>query len=260
METKARLFVYDRKEMWVLMSLGAIVAIFAFTLGVHMGKRVATPANPLNEVHQAGPESGGAHTLGQDAKPVPTAPDLVPNRQELTEQGLGVNQAAEDSLSQALHGEVVKTGIKLDRNLPVDLPSQTKAETKSQPKPEASVAATDHTVQNVAEAEGVLPSPATPEAHKAEAKKHVSFTIQVGSHSTEDEAKAQMDEINIHGVKATMKVVDLKAKGKWFRVYVGEYSSQLKADEMGASLKKQKIIESYIVSKDTGSKETTNSH
>ena len=41
MEQKQRFFIYDRKEMGVLLFLGVMVAIFAFTLGVHLGKKVA---------------------------------------------------------------------------------------------------------------------------------------------------------------------------------------------------------------------------
>src|SRR5476651_1191800 len=99
MDQKPRLFIYDRKEMGILIILAMMVAIFAFTLGVHLGKKV--PARPV----VVGPV---------DTAPAVTSQDKTPNRQELTEQGKGTQQAVDESLNQALHDEVTRSGIKAD--------------------------------------------------------------------------------------------------------------------------------------------------
>jgi hypothetical protein len=113
METsKQRFFIYDRREMVVLILLGLLIAAFAFTLGVHLGKRVS---------HQA------AHEAVKEPTPVATSPDLVPNRQELNEQAKGVEQAVEEVLDQSLHDEVARTGVKLETPVPVELPEKTKS-------------------------------------------------------------------------------------------------------------------------------------
>ncbi len=112
MEQKQRFFIYDRREMGVLVILGVMVAVFAFTLGVHLGKRVG----PKGYVAAPG-----------DAEPVVTLPDQVPNRQELTEQAKGAQQAADESLNQALHDEVARTGIKLDTPRQVELPDHARS-------------------------------------------------------------------------------------------------------------------------------------
>ena len=53
MERKKRLFIYEGKELTVLVILGSTVAAFAFTLGVHLGKRVSPkPAGGHVDVFQ----------------------------------------------------------------------------------------------------------------------------------------------------------------------------------------------------------------
>src|ERR1700733_14372557 len=112
MEQKQRLFIYDRREVVILVTLGLMVAAFAFTLGVHLGKKVTgkVALSATAEVPQTG-----------------TLQDNLPNRQELTEQARGAQQAADDELSHTLHEEVEKSGIKLKTPRQVDLPSQAKS-------------------------------------------------------------------------------------------------------------------------------------
>src|SRR6476620_4017053 len=112
-EQKQRFFIYDRKEMGVLLLLGVLVAVFAFTLGVHLGKRV-----------EQKPSTPAPHEAPTEAVAVPTVPDQLPNRQELTEQSKGAQQAADETLSQALHEEVARTGIKLDTPKQTQLPEK----------------------------------------------------------------------------------------------------------------------------------------
>src|SRR5262245_49468076 len=114
MQQKQRVFIYDRKEMGVLTLLGVMVAVFAFTLGVHLGKKVAAqPKNPAQ--------------TGETA-PVATVPDQVPEARDLHEQAKGVEQAADETLSQSLKEEVGQTGVKTEKPVQVDLPKKPKTE------------------------------------------------------------------------------------------------------------------------------------
>src|SRR4051812_32464370 len=114
MNQKQRVFIYDRKEMGVLTLLGVMVAVFAFTLGVHLGKKVATQAkNPAQTT---------------EAAPVATVNDAVPEARELHEQAKGVEQAAEETLTQSLKEEVGQVGVKTEKTVQVDLPKKPKTD------------------------------------------------------------------------------------------------------------------------------------
>ncbi len=130
MAYKQKLFIYDRREMWILLFLGLLVSAFAFTLGVHFGKRVGSKA--MISVHK---DTGLAATV----------PDVIPDRNDIVEHtmpdhGVGrnlgssgangmpqaipntVTDAAGESAHEALREEVKKTHIKLEKPRQVDLP------------------------------------------------------------------------------------------------------------------------------------------
>jgi cell division protein FtsN len=228
MEQKSRLFIYDRKEMLVLVALGVLVAAFAFTLGLHLGKRI-TAASP--------------HALVPPETPlIPTEGDSLPNRQELTEQGKGAAQASDEALSQALHDEVTRTGVKLDVPRQVVLPGGTRAEGKRSGDGEASGS----------EKLTAMPQPRAPKAAgEPTAETRVApagkFTLQVGSHPLLEEARDQVDALEVLGVTPYIRSADVKGKGRWYRVYLGGYPSRDEAETAGTRYQAKKIIEAYIV-------------
>jgi len=109
-KSKQKLFIYDRKEMGVLLLLGITVAVFAFTFGVHLGKQVGM--TPMAQI-------AGNSTVATQA-------DQTPTQQELAEQAQNAQVIAEESLNQTLHEEVTKNGIKIDKPRQMDLPKETK--------------------------------------------------------------------------------------------------------------------------------------
>ena len=98
MDSKRRLFIYDRKEVGVLILLGVGVALFAFTLGVHLGKQVVPkPTESLGE-----------------AKPIePLNPGEVqaPNRIEVAQEVKNIPAAVDETLDQSLRDEIAKRGF-----------------------------------------------------------------------------------------------------------------------------------------------------
>lgn len=109
-QQKQKVFVYDRKEVLVLGMITVVVAAFAFTLGIHLGKRVAPPPPP---------------TAAADAESVATAGDSVPNRAEIQEQAKGLIENADESVEQDLREAVEKEGLKLAKKRQVELPQTT---------------------------------------------------------------------------------------------------------------------------------------
>lgn len=209
--------------MGVLLLLAVLVATFAFTLGVHLGKRVVP--KPLVE-HQA-----------PEARSVETTVDSVPSRHELQELTKAANQGLDETLSQSLHDEVARTGIKLDSPRQVDLPSGTR---KGAPdaKPAATEPGKELAALSIAEVAASRRVP--PEGR---------FTLQIGSYPSIREAKDQVDSMEALGLQPVLRVAEIKGKGKWFRVYLGGFSSRDDAEKAGEGYRSQHVIDSFIVAK-----------
>jgi cell division septation protein DedD len=259
MKGKPRLFIYDRKEMAVLTLLGVMVALFAFTLGVHLGKRV----NPARIA------TGESH----DTLPAGTVTDKVPEPVDLNEQQKNALGAVEDSMRKALHEEVARTGIKLEQPRQVDLPGDTKSriggattdddapktvekgpkaspeKPQAEDKPKAQVAESD----SGGEEPKQPPKVAAREVLKALEKATAAdgkFTLQVGSHQNIDEAKEQVAKLESAGLEAFFRTADLKAKGIWHRVYVGGFPTREGAQKAGQSYRdEKKVIDSFVVTR-----------
>jgi cell division protein FtsN len=236
---KQRLFIYDRKEMAVLTLLGLMVALFAFTLGVHLGKKV----NPGQT--QKSTSDGVA--------PARTEPDQVPDNPEIVDQTVGAPEAVDEKLDQALQEEVSKTGIKLNEPRQVDLPKDAKsgaggattpAEAETAPvhteKPAARVRVAPKQVQNSKDSfsafERAAPKGATGK-----------YTLQVGSHRIKEEAESQIRALEIQGLKPFARAVDLKQKGHWHRVFIGGFATQEDAERAGGEYRADGFIESFVV-------------
>jgi septal ring-binding cell division protein DamX len=207
---KQHLFIYDRKEILILMLLILMISLFAFTLGIHLGKRV------------------GAKTFSfrnKDAAPVQTVPDAIPNRQEFTEHGKVNQQILEDTLNQELHDEVTRAGIALEHPVQVDLPKKTLFSQGG-----ATSLNSSHPTH----------SPATAPVGR-------KYTLQIGSYPVLDDAKKQISEVEAAGLKPFLRETDIKGKGKWFRLYLDEFPTRKAAEEAGENYRSQHKIASFIV-------------
>jgi cell division protein FtsN len=253
METRRRLFIYDRKELGVLILLGVTVALFAFTLGIHLGKRGGLKSLDAN--------------MAVDTAPVPTVNDAVPNRQELTEEAKEVSNAVDESLNQSLHEEVTRTGIRLDTPRPMELPKQRRGDSVTK----TTNAAHSQGAENLQDAASLQVQGAA-HSHEVSPANDVShgsieqdtsppaanrlapdgkYTLQVGSHPTMVEAKTQLSALEGEGLEPYLRHVNLKGKGQWYRIYIGGYGSKEDAEEAGKQLQSKKVVQSFIVSNRT---------
>jgi len=201
--------------MGVLILLGVMVAFFAFTLGVHLGKRITT----------------GVHgeEIMADGLQVETSPDGIPKRAELTEQEKGVENAVDEAINKTLHEEVARTGVELDVSRQVELPIDTIAK-------EAGKTTVDHKIAN-SFPPLQRPSPLG------------RFTIQIGSFSTLDEASQKVKSLDSLKLSPFIRAADLGQKGTWYRIYVGGYGSINDAEKAGRRFRTKKVIRSFIVAK-----------
>ena len=253
-----RIFIYDRKEMAVLLLLGVMVALFAFTLGVHLGKHV-TPevaSGPDHETH-----------------PVLTQADKVPENPEIAKAGDANNQKIEEGLNQSLHQEVEKSGLKLDEPRQVELPTKTrsrsggatspdaapieeakpktavvepKVEPKAEPKKASAVESDD--AGGTADAVQKALKKASKEVLAVESLAPLGkYTLQVGSYPSVSEAQSRLEVLEKDGMQPFIRSVELKGKGLWHRVFVGGFASKDEAEKAGRQYKTSHKISSFIV-------------
>lgn len=212
-EERRKLFIYDKKEVGVLILLGIGVALFAFTMGVHLGKQVSPKPIEVVTDHAVSP-------------PIDPAPQGAPNRIEVSEEQKHVETAVEETLDQSLRDEVAKTGLQVEQPKPLELPTETKPVVKKNEKKAAQVKAE----QPKGPAEG-------------------AFTLQVGSYPSTSEAEPELKKLKSKGLGAEVREVEVPGKGKWFRLYVGQFPTVKDAEATGKNYKTEKLIRDFVVVK-----------
>lgn len=244
MAKKPLFYILARKEVWILTGLGITIALFAFTLGVHLGKKVAAIRGESAQTAQhdpTHPTKGGT---------LETHEDSLPDRQELKEQEKTLTKNVQGELDQSLHTEVANTGIRVETPVPTELPKE-KAETKTAAKTKMTTAEESEHFKPVEHAKSPEKNhelPVTTKAEKAQAHQASNkFTLQVGSHPERNLAQEQLESLQSLGMDP--KLIEANVQGKtWFRVYLGKFETAREAKEFGAKAQKQHVIDSFLVS------------
>ncbi|MEK6705578.1 MAG: SPOR domain-containing protein [Bdellovibrionota bacterium] len=222
MGLKHRLFIYDGKEIRLLVLIGVVVVIFAFTFGVHFAKNSATQAVSLPSS-----EVGAKKPLNNAEGIAQVVDKQVPPEQELNEQARYANQVADEILERSTRDEVSKIGLKLDVSRQVDLPKDTRSQ-KLAKKMTKQDPASD--IENSASRQGRY------------------FSLQIGSYLSEEEARQQVFELKESiGLKASYSEVDIGENKKRYRVFAGNFSSRELAERAGQSYKATGIIDTFLI-------------
>ncbi len=227
-EPKQKIFIYDRREVAVLILLGVMVAVFSFTLGVHLGKKVD--------------EASAPNLAKKDTQTLPaeTIDDTVPSRLEMSEEAKEVQGAIDDSLNQVLHDEVARTGVQLEKYTPTKLPSQTQSKNQGAttgPRSEDQVKKEAKPADGVKKA--ILIHRPAPQG---------KYTLQVGSFPSATEALDKLQKLEKKGEKTVfVREAKIEGRGKWYRVYLGGFPSKQEADKIAKKYLSTKVISNYIV-------------
>lgn len=232
---KQRLYIYDRREMVVLVLLIGMISAFAFTLGIHLEKRAVSQMRGYSVA-----DTPLVHTLS----------DEVPDRLDLDEQSRGAEEALTDSLTQMLHEEVARTGIRLDTPHQVDLPEKTRSSNEG-----ATTLKSLRMLEELGTHSGKFGKfgkfGKTGKGVERNVASEEKYTLQVGSYPTQKEAERVVSELktkfNLH---STLREVEIAGKGKRFRLYLGHYSSHQAAEKAGEKYHLEHKIASFMVSKE----------
>lgn len=235
MERKPRILIFERKEFLLLLGLAVLVAVFVFTFGIHLGKRV--PPRTVRTGEAAVPE------VNQIA-------DHKTTRHDLQDQVLQAQGAADVIADETLRDETAKAGIRLDPYKQVELPAKTVAEKKAAPaKQESAAPEARREGEPGAKEEASLVSRALkrplPEG---------DYCLQIASFAVSDAARLEtaLGRWAKAGVEPLVRQTEIAGKGQWYRVYHGSFASRPEADQAGAELKKLGKVSSYVVTRIKG--------
>jgi cell division protein FtsN len=232
-DQKRRLFIYDRKEVGILILLGVGVALFAFTLGVHLGKQVVPKATEM----------------AAEAKPVdPLLPaeTQAPSRVEISGEVKNVPAAVDETLDQSLRDEIAKTGMKVDKARQVELPTEVHPKQAKGPEVGHDAVAEEPAAEKKTEPKATELKATEPKLERA-SNAASRYTLQVGSYPSLREAEPELLKLNENGLRAEVREVELTGKGKWFRLFVGQFESVKDAERAGKSFKKERRIAEFVV-------------
>ena len=95
-----------------------------------------------------------------------------------------------------------------------------------------------------------MPGQEQAKATPPKAAKGGGYALHISSYRTEAGAKKDARSLTGKGVEARVQPVDLKGKGRWYRVLVGSFPQKAQAQAQGESLKKQGKIPSFSVMPD----------
>jgi hypothetical protein len=233
MENRQRLFIYDRKEIFVLLLLGLLVAVFAFTLGLHLGKRVEVGAGPAAVNHS------------DSHKAAETVPDQVPHAKEFEGQTEAPVQQTDEVLKQALHDEVTRTGIQLEQPRQVDLPENTRREAVQDPHAPQQ-ASKEKSATKSHSAEKIVQDPLVEglEALRRQPPPG-DFTLQLGVTQAGQEVRDQVEALEALGLQPFVRATKQPENGVVYQVYLGGFPSKEAAQSAGEKYRGRHMIERF---------------
>jgi cell division septation protein DedD len=99
------------------------------------------------------------------------------------------------------------------------------------------------------EIRGEVEKPAPREAKKKFELKEKLFTLQAGSFEKKEHAEELFQELQKKGYPVFLEKADLKGKGVWYRVKLGEFSTRAEAEKFREELGKEEqgLKESIII-------------
>jgi len=227
MDPKLKYWVFDRKEGALLFLIIAVVGALAFTVGVHYGKQYALPS-----AHEKEPFEEPAALKTQTEK--------LPQERDLDFHAKDAARKAQVSIEKSLQEEVVRTGIKLEKPLAVDLPRSLK-----KPQPQKKIVIAVHhapePVQTAPEVAKQALQSITQDA-MSRALPEGKYTLQIGVYQKMEDTRDQLKAFESLGIKPTLRVSKTS-----FRLYHGGFSTTNEAEDAGKALLNQGKIESFVV-------------
>lgn len=193
MQENAKVFVFEKKEIFLLFVFVLIMSVTCFTLGVNMGKKLA--------LDKAGVTAADLKTV-----------DMKSGVEEDVDTAVVEDTATPEEKAARLMED---SKAKLNEELKQFAAGETGSTN-------AAVPATTRPV-------GTDPMPAT--AVTSATAFTGKYTIQLGSYNTQEEAKQFAEGFTVRGYNPIINEVVIPEKGTWYRVSLGIFETTALARE-----------------------------
>ncbi len=194
MQENAKVFVFEKKEIFLIFMFVVIMSVTCFTLGVNMGKKLA--------LEKAGVTAADVKTVEMRSGDEEAADKALAEAPESDEEKLkAMMDASKDKLNDEL-GQFSKEGGDSAETPAAEMPAGNSAD---------------------------KPMPQTP-AVSANAYTG-KYTIQLGSYNSMAEAKEFAEGFTVRGYNPIINEVVIPEKGTWYRVSLGIFDTVAAAKE-----------------------------
>lgn len=211
MNEKSNFYVFERKEIFLVILFVILISITSFLFGLKMGSgysfdKAGNTNSELEAISTAAPAVEFTSTEEEKVD------KLISETKPTDSEGSDINKKVEDSLKQKLVEEFSNENNK--KYAPVNPPTTA---------PAVDVMKDDNEVMDVQKKENESSSKAAP----SESKDSLvgKYTIQLGSSQSLKEATDFAEGFKVLGYTPIVNEVQIPGRGNWFRVSIGIFDS-----------------------------------
>jgi len=248
-----------KKKFQIQMGWGGLLALFItsicilvwiFIMGFWLGQKLMRGESELQLAQK--PLLEDTKTTTSEVPKGPAKEPSAVSEDNITKinPAMETVEKSKEETANITHSDGIKEEIitaKKEEKHP-EVKQEPKKEVKTLVKPEDSKQdKKEDKTQKTASAQPAKEKKETQEKSKEEVLKKY-FAIQVSSFNKKESASDEIKDWQAKGFKAHFREVDLKEKGKWFRVYVGRYKTLEEAKSAVKKIGEKKGQTTYIVS------------
>jgi cell division protein FtsN len=245
---KNQYFVFEKKELFILIILAVLIAAVAFTVGVKWGKEIPID-DPLGASSGSSPELSD----GESGQGLPKMTESQ-SEEEQIQKAMEISQGTSGARGESDQG-----------NASVADRDQAKSESDATQGMKPPVMSSKEEAEKVSES-GVE-TVSEQDLKNMEDRLNASsdensgsepfggrgvgdiYTIQLGAHRSREEASKQKKFLASRGFSAQIVQVELPEKGTWYRVTVGTFGSKAKAKAFSEEVQKKIPNTSFLLQK-----------
>jgi len=185
MEESNKVYVFEKKELFLVFLFVFILGIICFTLGVKLGKKLSLESSGVTKEDQLAID---LKSDVEESAEIESPQEKLSDEEKLKE----LMNESKDKLNQEIKESASESNIPQPNIVPEEVPTQ-KTESSKQ---EISKTSYDD-----------------------------KYTIQLGSYSTIDEAKQFAEGFSVRGYNPIVNEVVIEGKGIWYRVSLGVFET-----------------------------------
>lgn len=266
MAGKPSLYVVEKKEVVILVTLFIVITVLSFTLGVKYGetigrreKKIELDALSSEKIAAGGGSLKDARPSGEAALGEDKSATAETDKEGSKEHDAATMHSVE---SKSEHGEELakathrpETAAELghdERATKSEKAEMPKTEVKAATKKEKTDVNSDEYLidalkENQIESMGAKGAENKELPQETKKPKSGTYVIQVGSHPTKNEADSQLKALKAKRVEAVILPPFKDGQGEWYRVVIQGFKVKRDAEKEAKAYKNKGVILSYYV-------------